>query len=319
MRRDLRRTARRCRDGISGLRRVHAVDLLVRAGHDFGQHHGSIYAAAISYYAMFSLAPLLIVLAAVFTWVSRGTDLQARLIDLIVGQFPPGANLRPQIEALIKGAAQTSTGPVGVLALVGAAWTASGVFGALRRALNLAFDVPLARSYIAGRLADLLAVALVSLLVLFSLAATIGLGVLRAASRQLFRGPLPNLLWALVFFLLPLAISYAVFLLVYRLIPNLQMPFRFVRIAAFLAAVGFEVVKIGFTIYLANFGHFQRVYGALGGAVVFLFFVFLSACAVVFSAEVASELALERSEAQSASSPRRTASSAPGGWLSRHR
>lgn len=283
---------------IHRARRFYPVDLLYRAAVDFSVHRGSIFAAAISYYAMFSLFPLLILMTVVFAWIARGTDLQARLVDLIVNQLPPGTNLRPQIEVVVRGAAETSTGALGLAGLAGTIWTASGVFGALRRALNLAFDVPAARSYIAGRLVDLLAVAAVTVLALLSIGATAGLGLLRAASDDLFHGTILNLAWALVFFLLPFAISYVVFLLVYRLIPNLQMPFRYLRVGAALAAFGFELVKTGFALYLANFGNYQQIYGALGGVVAFLFFVYLSSCAVIFSAELVSELAKDRNGAR---------------------
>jgi YihY family inner membrane protein len=60
--------------------------------------------------------------------------------------------------------------------------------------------------------------------------------------------------------------------MIYRVVPNRQIDRRDRTIGAILAAFGFELVKIGFTIYVANFGSYQQVYGAIGGIVAFLVF-----------------------------------------------
>ena len=274
-------------------RKIYAIDVFYRATHDFSQQHGSVYAAAISYYAMFSLFPLVILVATVFGWFARGTDLQTRVVDAIVNQFPPGAGFRVQVESVVKVSAEQG----GILSLVGFAgtlWTAGSLFNTLRRALNIAFDVPTARPFISGRVFDMLSVLAVGVLALLSIGATAALGIVRAVSADFFRGPLVNLAWGVVFFLFPFVLSYGVFILIYRLIPNRRVHQRDLRVGALLAALGFELVKLGFTIYVANFGRYQQVYGALGGVVAFLFFVYLESTIIILAAEVASELSNDR-------------------------
>jgi membrane protein len=278
---------------VERVRRIYAVDVLYRAISDFTEQRGSIYAAAISYYAMFSLIPMLVLVATVFGWVSRGTDLQARVVDAIVNQFPPGVGLRDQIQSVVSiSAAQGWL--LTLFGFVGTAWTASGLFSVLRRALNLAFDIPAARPFFAGRLIDMLSIFAVGMLVLLSIGATAALGIIRAVSADVFHGTLVNIVWGSIFFLLPFLLSFGVFMMIYRVVPNRQIDLKDRTIGALLAALGFELAKIGFTIYIANFGSYQQVYGAIGGVVAFLFFVHLESTIIILSAEIASELAKDR-------------------------
>ncbi|MGA7673025.1 MAG: YihY/virulence factor BrkB family protein [Nitrolancea sp.] len=278
---------------VSRARRIYAVDVLYRAMLDFTTQNGSVYAAAISYYALFSLFPMVILVATVFGWFSRGTDLQTHVINAIVNQLPPGAGFRSQVESVVKVSA-TQGGILSIVGFAGTLWTSGSLFSALRRGLNAAFDIPTARPFITGRLSDVLSALAVGVLLLLSLGATAALGIARAVSSDFFRGPLVNVAWAVVFFLFPFILSYAVFILIYRLIPNRRLHPRDLRVGALLCALGFEFVKLGFTIYVANFGSYQQVYGALGGVVAFLFFVYLESTIVILSAEIASELSSDR-------------------------
>jgi membrane protein len=278
---------------IERVRRIYAVDVLYRAISDFTEQRGSIYAAAISYYAMFSLIPMLVLVATVFGWVSRGTDLQARMVNAIVNQFPPGVGLRDQIQSVVSISAAQG-GLLTLFGFVGTAWTAGNLFSVLRRALNLAFDIPTARPFFAGRLIDMLSIFVVGMLVLLSIGATAALGIIRAVSADVFRGTLVNIVWGSFFFMLPFLLSFGVFMMIYRVVPNRQIDLKDRTIGALLAAFGFELVKIGFTIYIVNFGSYQQVYGAIGGVVAFLFFVHLESTIIILSAEIASELAKDR-------------------------
>ncbi len=73
------------------------------------------------------------------------------------------------------------------------------------------------------------------------------------------------------------------------LLPNRRVLLRYAWPGALIAAVAFEAVKYGFTIYLANFNDYQ-IYGSLAGAMVLLFWVFLSSNIMLFGAEIANEI-----------------------------
>jgi membrane protein len=276
---------------------VYAVDVLWRAAEDHGRQAGATAAAAMSYYALLSLFPLLVAVVAIVGWAIRDPALQAQVVDAIVDQLPSNANLRPQVEAVVGDVARTQNGLLGILGVLGSLWTASGIVGALRRALNRAFDVPGTRSFVHGKALDLLGVLGVLGLSLLSVAATAALGVLRAAADDRFRSAASNLAWALVYLLLPLALSYVTFLVVYRLVPNREVRGAPLWLGASLAAAGFELAKAGFGLYVVNFGRYAEVYGALGGVVAFLVFVFVVANIVIFAAELTAELLADRMSA----------------------
>ena len=279
------------------IRRVRALDIVWRAAKNYGDHGGAVYAAAMSYYVLFSLFPLLIFGVAVLGLLVRDPSIQDRIVSAIVDQFPPEVNLRGQVEAAVAGVAESYITVLGLLGGLAAVWTASGVFGSLRRALNRAFDVPGAQSFIHGKLVDLASVLGVMGLVVLSMAATAALGLFRALADDYVAGWPANLVWGLVYFLVPFGLSFVAFLVVFRLIPNLRVRLADLWIGALLAAVGFELAKAGFGLYLANFDRYQEVYGALGGAVIFLFFVFVVSNIVIFAAELTSELVKERAKA----------------------
>src|SRR5690606_9493399 len=88
----------------------------------------------------------------------------------------------------------------------------------------------------------------------------------------------------------PIAISFVAFFMVYWIVPARRLPPKYIVAGALLAAVLFEVVKVGFTVYLENFASYDVVFGSLGAVVAFLFWVFLSANILLLGAEVVSVL-----------------------------
>lgn len=274
--------------------RVRAVDVAWRAFGSFRANGDTMYAAAISYYVLFSLFPLLIVAVAVFGLVVRDQELETRAVDAIVDQIPEEIDLRDQVQETVQGVTRSNNGLLGLAGLLGAAWTASGMFGALRRALNRAFEVPGSRPFLRAKLLDLAGVLGVMALALLSVTASAALGVARAVANGLFAGLVPNVLWALLYLLVPLAISFLTFLLVYRVVPSRTLGVSQLWAGALVAAAAFEAAKAGFGLYLANFGRYQEVYGALGGVVAFLFFVFLASSILLYGAELASTMARDR-------------------------
>jgi membrane protein len=73
-------------------------------------------------------------------------------------------------------------------------------------------------------------------------------------------------------------------------LPNARYPLRYLVIGATFAAIGLELVKGGFSLYVTNFANYQEVYGALGGVVAFLFFVFIQANIVIFGGAIAAQI-----------------------------
>ncbi|HXF52213.1 MAG TPA: YihY/virulence factor BrkB family protein [Dehalococcoidia bacterium] len=268
------------------------------------RHQASLLAAGVAYYVLFSIIPLAILVTAVGSVVLRDPEVRDRLIDEIVAALPLSEDEgRSAVADAIEGVKRSSP-PLSALGLLGTAYGALGMFGAIRRALNDIWEVaPEKRpSFLRQRLADAATLAALGLLALASVAASGTLRGLQETSSDLL-GPFSNsanLLWLAVPYVFPAAVSFATFLAIYRLLPASHPSLRDAWPGAALAAIGFEVLKNGFTLYVANFNAYDVVYGTLGGVLLFLFFTYLTANLLLIGGAVSAELAALRAEPQPA-------------------
>jgi membrane protein len=174
--------------------------------------------------------------------------------------------------------------------LLGLWWTASSFFGALRTAVNDAFNVTQTRPFYVQKVMDVAGVAAVGALFIFSIMITFLLQLLRATTGSLpLSGEATGFLWALVTFLAGLVISFAAFTVVYKYVPNMEVKLRHAMIGAALAAILFEATKFGFSFYLSYFGNYEATYGTFGALIAFMFWAYLTGIYLVLGAEVASE------------------------------
>lgn len=260
----------------------------------YTRHQASLLAAGVAYYVLFSIVPLAIFVTAVGSFVLRDADIRERLTDEIVAALPLSEDEgRNAVADAIEGV-QRSSPSLSALGLLGTAYGALGMFAAIRRALNDIWEVApeQRRPFLRQRLADAAALTALGALVLASVAASGALRALQETSSDLL-GPFSgsaNLFWLAVPYVLPAAASFATFVAIYRLLPASHPSLRDAWPGATLAAVGFEVLKNGFTLYVANFNAYDVVYGTLGGVLLFLFFMYLTANLLLIGAAVNAEL-----------------------------
>lgn len=192
----------------------------------------------------------------------------------------------------LRGVSNAGVGaPLTLLGLLGMAWSASAMFGAIRKSLNIAWDTEVHRPVVQQKLVDLGMVAGLGLLLGLSVAGTAALRTLQTLSDDAL-GPLSTgsgFFWSVVPLFLPAIFSFTVFMLAYRYVPNAPTSFRTVWPGALLATVLFELLKNGFAIYIANFSNYAGTYGALGGILLFMTWLYLTATILLVGAEVASE------------------------------
>lgn len=276
----------------------------------FSRHKGGTYAAALAYYALLSFFPFLILLVSLVSPVVSDPATRDRAVGFVVSQIPQAANFGDEIKRSIADLSGVRGGVLGVVGLLGSLLGASQVVGALRSALNDAFEVTRSRPYIRGRLIDLLAVlGLVALAVLWT-ALGLLLSVLAVIPQRLGveLAWLPSgwVLWPLSLFL-----TWTLTLLAYAVLPASRPGWRDLAIGAFGAALGIELVRGGFGFYIARFGRYDVVYGALGGVVAFLVFVYFVAMVALLGAQLAA--ARYRERAGPASGVSRQAARSSGG------
>lgn len=251
-------------------------------------------AAAISYYAVFSLFPLLIFVVGVMGLFLQDSGLQKEVIDAVLESVPLTQDEgRDVVTEAVRGVAGVGSGALGILGLLGMAWSASSMFGVVRHSLNKAFDVERRRPFVQQKLMDLAMVLGAVLIFLASIAATAFLRSVRAFSDELAglgeAAEAAGILWDAASLAVPFGISFVAFLVLYWTVPSARLRPRDVWPGALVAAVLFEAGKVGFAVYLENFGNYDVVFGSLGAAAAFLFWVFVSANIMLLGAEVASE------------------------------
>lgn len=264
------------------------LPVLGRAAANFREDRGTQLAAAISYYGLFSLFPLTLLAVSVFGVVLRSERVKARVLDHLFTQLPldPGQG---SVQQALENAA--SLGPtLSVVSLLGAFWTAGALSAAIRSALNVIFDAPRNRPLVRGKAVDYMLLPIIGLPFLGGVFATTAWRIMQRNVEALpFVEGQVEWLWELGALLIPLGLSFIAFLLLYTLIPNRYVELRYAVPGALLAAVLFELLKVGFAIYLANFASYDVIYGPISSVIVLLFWVYVTANIMLFGAEVASE------------------------------
>jgi membrane protein len=247
--------------------------------------------AAIAFYAVTSLAPVLLIVTAIagiaFGDDSVRTALSAQLNDLVGGQ---GADL---VKSLLASSTDPAAGTIatllGIITLVA---TASGVFGEMHTALNTIWNVKAARepfhSLIRTRAASLGLVAALGFLAMVSLAASTALS---AIGQYLSAAvPLVQLLLATLNTFVSLALFTVLFGAIYRVLPDTPIAWRDVATGGFVTAALFTAGKSLIGWYLGRAAP-SSGYGAAGALIVLLLWTYYSSQIFLFGAEITKAIA----------------------------
>ncbi|ABK52199.1 putative ribonuclease BN [Acidothermus cellulolyticus 11B] len=255
---------------------------------EFSDHRCTLLAAALAYHVLFSFFPLALVAVGIVGLVSSDPAVRNEVATRIVGIVPLNTAGRDQLANLLTSIAG-ARGAIGFVGLAGLWWSASGVMGALRGGLNQAFDVTAKRRFWRAKFLDLVLVLGAVVVVGVSFGVTILVGIFQHIAHRL-----PGVLadagsWLVDTGGLGIALLFifTMCLLLYRYVPVQSSRIVDLWPGALVAAVGLEALQYGFAFYLSNFGHYNRVYGTLGGIVAFLFFVYVAGAVFFFGAEVA--------------------------------
>ncbi len=266
-------------------------DWLWTAVRKFGEHNCGQLAASISYYVLFSIFPLLIFFVSV-VGIFLNQSAQRDVVDEVMSVFPLSEEGgRNEVEDAVDAVSGSSGQALGFLGLLGMGWAASGMFGAVRRSLNIIYhEQEFSRPFVQSKLVDLSLVLGVGLFFASSIFVTGALRVIRARSEDLAAvGDLSEELgwaWTLGILAIPFLFSFAAFTFLYAVVPAKNGTLRSAIPGAIIAALAFELVKNLFGYYVQNFSNFDVVFGSLGAVAAFLFWVFISAQIMLFGAEV---------------------------------
>ena len=268
--------------------------VLKRTFKQFGRDNLTDWAAALTYYGVLSLFPGIIVLTAILGLL--GPDKIQTVIDNI-NQVVPGQGKDILVGAIKELTGSRSlAGPLAILGLLGALWSASGYIGAFMRASNAIYGMPEGRPVwktIPLRVA--LTIGIVVLLAACALGVVATGSVARRIGDLIGLGSTGVLVWEIAKWpVIALLVSLA-FALLYWVGPNVRLPgFKWLTPGGVLAVVLWVLASAGFALYVANFGSYNKTYGSLAGVIVFLVWLWISNLAILLGAELDAELARGR-------------------------
>jgi membrane protein len=248
-------------------------------------------AAALTYYAVLALFPAAIALISLLGLVGQGAtavDEVLAILDDLGGK----SIVDPIRDPLIDLSRSQSAGLAMVLGLLGALWSASGYVGAFGRALNRVYEIDEGRPVWKLRPVMLfLTVVLVLLAAAVLLALVLTGPVAESVGSAIGLGSTGVLIWQIAKWPVLLAVVVLIVALLYYATPNIKQPkFRWVSVGAVFAILTWVVLSVAFGFYVGNFGSYDKTYGALGGVIVFLLWLWLTNLALLFGAELDSEL-----------------------------
>lgn len=278
-------------DSPTKLTKPSALFALRKAGYEFNADQCTDLAAALTYYAVLSVFPALLVmlsLLGVFGEGERTTDAVLGIVDDVA----PGAamdTVRPIINQLVDFRA---AGLTLVIGLLGALWSASRYVGAFGRAMNRMYDLDEGRPM--WKLLPLQLIITLGGLVLAAAAAfmlAVSGPVARSLGNAVGAGQVAVTLWSILRWPVILAFMVVAVAVLYYATPNVRQPkFRWMSIGSGLAIVVWIGASLLFGLYVANFASYNTMYGTLAGVIVFLLWLWITNLALLFGAELDAEL-----------------------------
>ena len=267
------------------MRQSRILDFLREVAREWRDDDALIQGAALAYYALFAMAPLLVLIIAVAGLVLGRTAAQGRLVEQMQDLMgPQGAHM---VEGMIEHVSSPASGIAATLgSLVTILLGASGVVGQLRTSLNRIWGVRArpggVRGMVRQRLAALGLIVGIGMLMLVS----VTLSAVLSAVREVLATHVPLLsrLLPAANFALSFLLATALFGMIYRVLPDVDLGWGDVILGAAVTALLFTIGKSLVGLYLGRAG-VTSVYGAAGTLVFVLLWVYYSAQILLLGAE----------------------------------
>ncbi|MCY1143774.1 YihY/virulence factor BrkB family protein [Actinoplanes sp. Pm04-4] len=263
---------------------------LKRTFKQFSQDNLSDWAAALTYYGVLSIFPGLLVIVSLLGML--GNDGQQTVKDA-VGEIAPNEQLQNLVATVLDQVKDPgAAGIAAVIGIVAAFWSASGYTAAFMRASNAVYDVPEGRPIWKTLPIRVAVTAVVGLMLVVSAAIVIFTGDLaKVVGDTIGLGSAAVTTWNIAKWPVLLILVSLMFAILYYASPNARTGgFRWVSPGGLFAVLLWILASVGFAVYLANFANYNKTYGAIGGVVAFLVWMWITNIAVLLGAELDAEL-----------------------------
>lgn len=257
--------------------------LLWQALRKFNDDNGFFLSSGIAFNILINLIPfIMLLLALVGAYLYNDQEVLNHIRAYL-------RNVAPALDPKIIGSLMDlieSRQIVGILGFVGLLWFSTWVFGSLRIALNIVFRVKKSRGMLRGIGIDLLMILLVGTLLLVSMILSSVVTFLQGYKGQIPVAIGPMIQWILKY-LLPFFLTYCMFFLIYKIIPDKRVHFKSALQAALFTGLLWELAKHLFAWYVVHLAEYSFFYGSLSTLVIFVLWVYYSSTILVLGGEFA--------------------------------
>jgi membrane protein len=267
-----------------------SLSLLVRTALAFDQDDGPLMARSLAYYALFAVFPAILALIVISSAFLESEEVQQWVMSLLSQYLPITQDVvATNIEHLL-GARET----VGLVALVGLIWSASGVFSAIYRSVNRAWGIPKSKLVLSERLYGLLTMLILGTFLLLTLSIGPVVSLVRTwrlsvLGWQPLVHPAADRLVGWLSNLVPPLLTVAAIIVMYRTMPRTRVRWRDVWLGGLTVGLVWEAGKQIFAWYVSNLASYSVIYGSVGVIIVFLLWCYLSAHLLLLGAEFTAE------------------------------
>jgi membrane protein len=264
------------------------VQIVKRAWAENSADNMPIIGAGVAFFAFLAIFPALIATISLYGLVAS-PETVTRQIESLSDQLPESAQslLADQLTNITQNSGGALTVSL-IISILAALWSASGGTGNLITAVNLAYDEVETRSFVKRKALalGLTLGAIVFVLITFGLIAVVPL-VLNAIPLGIFGTVLAQVVrWVLLLGVMAGALS-----VLYRVAPDRDAPkFRWVSLGSVVVTVIWAVISLLFSLYVDNFGSYDKTYGAIAGVIVLMLWLQLTCFLVLLGAEINSEM-----------------------------
>jgi membrane protein len=259
--------------------------MLTEAVHQFHENDLFTSAAAMSYFGLMTLFPALFLLLALSNRIAAGNE----MIERIMQVYPASRQFLHETMRSLSAISTSAIITCGVIVL----WAGSWVFAIVERALNRIWGTT-HRTFVHGRLLTLGMIGIVGLLLSASVLTTSLLVALqeiagRLSPRQLEHYPLlssvGSVFWQIVFALVSLMLTFSLFAIVYRFMPNSPVTVADTIPGAVIGGLLWEGAKYLFA-WALNYFNYEQIYGSVGAVVAVLTWSYVSSLVLLFGAQL---------------------------------